>query len=368
MGPIGQSANKEQRRTPSQQLPGNQGAPPQPKGPTPSKSTTPAQKAPTPPVQSKPDPVTALAPPAPLISQSAAASKPVSSGVKSGSIVPAVPVPGAGAKPSTKPDRNAQTFKSNSPKRNIPQSTQAAATAAIQSATQAATAAVAAAMAKLPPAPGTKQQHQSNGAVDDLARKVESMRVNHNARGSQPGGRGHNPGRGSRGRGSHQPQPGRKFEVPSDDYDFQSANAKFNKQDLVKEAIASGSPVNVPLDDNSHRQGSASSSNASEVAAISNTSYNKAASFFDNISSETKDRDDASMPRPGGREWRGEEQKRNMETFGQGSVDGSYGGYRGRGRGRFRGRGRGGYRGGRGGHRGGHTTQSVQGRTVTATN
>jgi protein LSM14 len=76
--------------------------------------------------------------------------------------------------------------------------------------------------------------------------------------------------------------------------------------------------------------------------------YNKTKSFFDNISSEAKDRAENSGQKPGGREWRGEEQRKNMETFGQGSVDGGYrGGYRGRGRGRGRGnmRGRGGSRG-----------------------
>ena len=66
--------------------------------------------------------------------------------------------------------------------------------------------------------------------------------------------------------------------------------------------------------------------------------------------------------RPGGREWRGEEQKKNFETFGQGSVDNGYrGGYRGRGRGRggmrgrghFGGNGQPGARGGHGAHRGG---------------
>ena len=67
---------------------------------------------------------------------------------------------------------------------------------------------------------------------------------------------------------------------------------------------------------------------------------------------EAKDRKANNGSRPGGREWRAEEQHRNIETFGQGSVDGGYRGYRGRGRGRG-GRGRGGYGGrGRGGYRG----------------
>jgi len=67
--------------------------------------------------------------------------------------------------------------------------------------------------------------------------------------------------------------------------------------------------------------------------------YDKKSSFFDNISSELKDRDESKR----GMEFRSEERKKNMETFGQGSVDNYRGGYRSRGRGRggYRGRGRG---------------------------
>lgn len=204
---------------------------------------------------------------------------------------------------------------------------------AVEDATQAATAAVAAAMAKLPPIAG---QQQNGTGVDNLTNKVNQMRINDTIRAPrQPGVSGFG-GRGAaRGRGGPR-QETRKVEVPKDDFDFESSNAKFNKQDLVKEAIASApvgelpttGPADVP---------------APEVP-VPAASYNKASSFFDDLSSESKDRAEGEHigRRPGGREWRGEEQKKNLETFGQGSVDNGYrGGFRGRGRGRGGMRGRG---------------------------
>jgi len=134
------------------------------------------------------------------------------------------------------------------------------------------------------------------------------------------------------------------MEVPTTDFDFASSNAKFNKQDLIKEAIASGSPLG---DASTAPTVEAISSEKDEVVIPSGSMYDKS-SFFDNISSELKDREEAAMR---GQEFRSQERQKNMETFGQGSVDG----YRGRGRGRGRG-GRGGGRGfgyrGRGAPRG----------------
>lgn len=209
----------------------------------------------------------------------------------------------------------------------------------LKDATAAATAAVAAAMAKLPSAGG-----QANGNnVDNLSKKVNEMRVNEPTRAPrQPtGASGFNTGRAPRGgRGGARGGAVPKVEVPATDFDFAESNAKFNKQDLVKEAIAGSPGEHVP--------------EASPEPETPVGGYNKSTSFFDNISSESKDRADAGSSRPGGREWRGEEQKKNLETFGQGSVDNGYrGGYRGRGRGRgYRGRGYGGQTRGRGGYRG----------------
>lgn len=153
-------------------------------------------------------------------------------------------------------------------------------------------------------------------------------------------------------------QQARKVEVPTTDYDFETANAKFNKKDMVKEAIATGDvPSAVPAN------GDATNGDAGEKvvipppAAIQDGSfYNRGKSFFDNISCENKERSEAKPgEKRGGAAFRSEEQKKNLETFGQGSVDGGYGGYhRGRGWRGGRGRGYGGrrgyaYGGGRGG-------------------
>lgn len=238
----------------------------------------------------------------------------------------------------------------------------------MQDATRAATAAVAAAMAKLPPQTVQRKAQQADPTVENLTRKVNEMRTNDATRGPRGGFRGDRGGRGAyRGGRAFEQQPTRKVEVPTTDYDFEGANAKFNKQDLVKEAIASGSPINeTPDGGNSSPSINSINGAAVEANAATTTSYNKASSFFDNISSESKDREENTSVRPGGREWRGEEEKKNMETFGQGSVDGGFrGGYRGRGRGRGFQRGRGGFRGPsrgpgpRGGFRGGRGDATV---------
>jgi protein LSM14 len=231
----------------------------------------------------------------------------------------------------------------------------------MQDATRAATAAVAAAMAKLPPQTVQRKAQQADPTVENLTRKVNEMRTNDATRKPRGGRGGYHDGR------AFKQQPTRKVEVPTTDYDFEGANAKFNKQDLVKEAIASGSPINETPDGGNPSPSIDSINEAAvEANAATTTSYNKASSFFDNISSESKDREQNTSVRPGGREWRGEEEKKNMETFGQGSVDGGFrGGYRGRGRGRGFQRGRGGFRGPsrgpgpRGGFRGGRGDATV---------
>lgn len=203
----------------------------------------------------------------------------------------------------------------------------AAAAAALRDATQAAKEAVAVAMANLN-ASASLQQSAAND-VDNLTKKVEEVNIS-----TTRTTHGH---RGGRGRG---PRPA-KVEVPDTDFDFESANAKFNKHDVVKEAIAGSPMTEAP------NGATATADAAADAPARVEPAYNKAKSFFDNISSEMKDRENKLS----GREWRGEEQRKNIETFGQGSVDGGYRNYRG-GRGRGRGgRGRG-YRGGRGGHGG----------------
>lgn len=295
------------------------------------------------PVQAQAAPVSSKQAPAATAGPAAsAAAKTAPTGPKGGRIPPAVPL----ASPSAAKAHAATTSKAPAPAVNV------LARSAVEDATQAATAAVAAAMAKLPPVEG--QQQNGSNAIDNLTRKVNEMRTNDTIRAPRQPGVGGFGGRGagaSRGRGGPR-QEARKVEVPKDDFDFESSNAKFNKQDLVKEAIAGTSPAESPIEE------AAPESNAATG------SYNKSSSFFDDLSSESKDRaeGDSTGRRPGGREWRGEEQKKNFETFGQGSVDNGYrGGYRGRGRGRggmrgrghFGGNGQPGARGGHGAHRGG---------------
>jgi protein LSM14 len=139
------------------------------------------------------------------------------------------------------------------------------------------------------------------------------------------------------------------MEIPQSDFDFESANAKFNKGDLIKEAIASGSPISEIADGNAVGNGVDSLLNGTNDPARKDSystpipAYNKSSSFFDNISSEAKDREDSADARFDPRVQRGAEFKKNVETFGQGNVDS---GYRGRGRGGYRGQRRGGgYRG-----------------------
>ncbi|KAI1461226.1 Scd6-like Sm domain-containing protein [Annulohypoxylon moriforme] len=288
--------------------------------------------APTPPVDSKPTAAEVKATAESLSttnapSTSAPEKKPVPTGPKNNRVTPVVPIPPTFAsKAGSQVTAAAATTRTTGEQANGP-----VAAATLKDATQAAKAAVAVAMAKLDNAradnarPEGPVQPQNGGSVmDNLTKKVNEMRMN--ASRNPTNGRGR--GRGGRGGGSS------KVTVPDADFDFAAGNAKFNKQDLVKEAIA-GSPLTEVSN------GLTSEHSPSEESTTVPVAYNKTRSFFDNISSEAKDRAENGGQKPGGREWRGEEQRKNIETFGQGSVDGGYrGGYRGRGRG-----GRGGSRG-----------------------
>ncbi|KAL9099422.1 MAG: hypothetical protein Q9163_005080 [Psora crenata] len=340
--------------------------------PSPSITSSPhvAVDAPPPPTESKPGVAAALAPPAPPSVKDVAGISIAPTGPKNGRIMPAIPIISPTMKPKVPvnsapqpPAASLPTTKGTSAKKaDAPGPTQVL-TKSREDANRDARAAVAAAMAKLPPAAGQQKRH-TNGesAIDNLTTKVNELRTNDNVRTSrQPGTGGYAAGnragrggyRGGRNRAESQ---AKKIEVPETDYDFAQANAKFNKQDLVKEAIASGDPVRSPLEGSTGPMEASTNGSRGEseqtMSPPATSGYNKTSSFFDNISSEIKDREDAGSKKLGGREFRSEEQKKNLETFGQGSVDSYRSGYRGRGRGRgFRG-GRGLGRGGRGGVRG----------------
>ena len=303
--------------------------------PAPAAAAATTQNAPTPPVESKPSVTEAVqASTAAPAAASATPSRAPPTGPRSGRVEPAIPF----SQPARPPVPAVANPAMASAQGN---------NAAVTDATRAATAAVAAAMAKLPQ---PNAQKAPDASVENMTKQMNEMKTHDGNR--APRG-GHHPrgGRGG-GRGQYQGQ-GKKFEVPKTDYDFETANAKFNKQDLVKEAIATGAPV-AEAEGAPHEH---EHEDEPELDAADILGYNKTSSFFDNISSEARDREEGNAARAGGREWRGEEEKRNIETFGQGSVDGYRGSYRGRGRGRGYGRGRGGYgRGysrGRGGFRGG---------------
>lgn len=340
--PIGPGANK-QATPPATQTLDKQPEPKSLAQPAAEMAAASVSKIPTPPAATKPSPSeiqAAVAQPTTSESSQAVQAAVASGAAKSaptgpkGRVQPVIPLQSPATNkspPRMQAGNNASASKPADP------------IVALNAATKAAQEAVAAAMAKLP------TSGQTNGsAVDNLTRKVNEMRATDPIRAPRhPGGAGFTQNRGRGGRGGAARGGGVQKEVPTTDFDFESSNAKFSKEDLVKEAIA-GSPIgeNPPA---------ATSPTGSAVAT---SGYNKASSFFDNISSEAKERAEGSSNRPGGREWRGEEQKKNLETFGQGSVDNGYrGGYRGRGRGRGGYRGRG-YSGngqagrGRGGYRG----------------
>lgn len=207
--------------------------------------------------------------------------------------------------------------------------------------------AVAAAMAKLQPQNTTSVPAPSN--TEALAQQMSQLST------TSATTRGRGSYRGTRGQRQTSGGPRQKVEIPESDFDFESANAKFNKEDLIKEAIATGSPAAENVEDPVSANAAAAAANVAaarkdSLSAAAAPLYNKKASFFDDISSDAKDREEEKDTRTDGRVMRGQEFRKNVETFGQGNVDT---GYRGRGRGGYRGRARGqtpGYRGrGRGG-------------------
>lgn len=154
--------------------------------------------------------------------------------------------------------------------------------------------------------------------------------------------------------------------VPTDDYDFESANAKFKKEGIDASPATTPSAVSA-----NPSAGGGGLLDAIPPPPKATQSFYDKSSFFDDISSEVKERyerrDGTQVEQPalggyeGGGRGRGRgggrgrsnrlaEERKNLATFGDtGSALGG-GGYGGRG-GR-RGRGRGGYRG-RGGGGGG---------------
>ncbi|EMG45512.1 SCD6 Protein SCD6 [Candida maltosa Xu316] len=108
-----------------------------------------------------------------------------------------------------------------------------------------------------------------------------------------------------------------KISIPTEEFDFEQANAKFSKE-------------------------------LEQERELEHTGYNKSSSFFDNISSSTEERTNMRWA---------EEKNLNMDTFGEASLQRGRGRGRGGRGGRGNWRGRGGNRGGRGNWRGGNNNR-----------
>ncbi|OWF50861.1 protein LSM14 homolog B-A-like isoform X2 [Mizuhopecten yessoensis] len=184
-----------------------------------------------------------------------------------------------------------------------------------------------------------------------------SDRGGREARGVGP--RGPRGGGGSRPpRGGGRPQSGRPTESPlkfEGEFDFESSNAQFDKEEIERElkqklTISDKVPTtNGEKEGSIENGGDNSSTNNPPEEEEDDLFYDKAKSFFDNISCEATERAKGSTRTS----WR-EERKLNVETFGVSDYPRrnfrggrGYGnrGYRG-GRGFYRGPPRGGPRGG----------------------
>ncbi|GJJ70323.1 protein LSM14 [Entomortierella parvispora] len=155
-------------------------------------------------------------------------------------------------------------------------------------------------------------------------------------------------GRGGRGGAHGAMNSTRAPAVPTSDFDFETSNAKFHKDELAKEVGKTEEHAEEEEEEEI-------------IIPQAEEFYDRSKSFFDNISCETKERmNKAEAQNQGGnrlsvperRAKQSEERQLNLETFGQTSVD----------QGRFRGGYRGGYRGnyrngprGGGGYRGGYS-------------
>jgi protein LSM14 len=122
--------------------------------------------------------------------------------------------------------------------------------------------------------------------------------VNNNARSSAPsnnrlpGMGGHLLQQNRRSRGSrrsyNQSYDRNRIPVPQSDFDFESSNAKFNKEEIVKEVVKKTHPHDQkeeePVD------GHEEDEEEDILIPPAESYYDKAKSFFDNISCETKER------------------------------------------------------------------------------
>jgi len=182
---------------------------------------------------------------------------------------------------------------------------------------------------------------------------------------SSDASRGHSRGRGSRGftgrgggRGRGAPRGGGSNRTKfTEDFDFETANAKFNKEEIEKELLKVLKKVKIKDEDGegTELKDEMDERESDERAPLPSPDkfYDRSKSFFDNILCEAmvpKTEDEVMTRR--------QEQALNAETFGN-SASHFRPGYRGRGRGRgrWRGQGRGGFYRGRGNYRGNNSNR-----------
>ncbi|KAM4573241.1 LSM14A mRNA processing body assembly factor a isoform 2-T2 [Odontesthes bonariensis] len=212
------------------------------------------------------------------------------------------------------------------------------------------------------PAPGLGRRSPAHGRMAPAAPGQSSQRVQHHdgvdtrraASGANPiNRRGRGGGHRGRGRFNVRRDGPVKFEK---DFDFESANAQFNKEDIDREFQSklklkdekTEKALNGEDKGDSGVETQNSEGNADEEGGDPlgpNCYYDKSKSFFDNIScDDTRKANEKSggsvFPRERRQTW-AEERRMNAETFGIPLRQG-------RGRGGYRGRGGMGFRGGRG--------------------
>ncbi|XP_065153998.1 LSM14A mRNA processing body assembly factor a isoform X3 [Paramisgurnus dabryanus] len=193
------------------------------------------------------------------------------------------------------------------------------------------------------PKPSVQESSQSRGGNRDASKRPAVT-------GPPAARRGHGGGHRGRGRFPVRREGPMKFEK---DFDFESANAQFNKDDIDKEFQSKLRLKDEPIEDkgDSGVETQTSEGNAEEEDPLrQNCYYDKSKSFFDNISCDDTRKAGSGFFR---RQTWAEERRMNSETFGIPLRRGR-GGYRGRGGMGFRGgRGRGGSRGSFGSYGGG---------------
>ncbi|TRY85886.1 hypothetical protein DNTS_011912 [Danionella cerebrum] len=220
----------------------------------------------------------------------------------------------------------------------------------------------AAVIATAPPAPSHKSPVSTRAASTSTQQSEELQEETRAGSAAARRGRAGTHHRG-RGRFPVRREGPMRFEK---DFDFESANAQFNKDDIDKEFQSKLKLKDEKPDKalNGEEKGDSgvetqhSEGNAEEEEQLgSNCYYDKSKSFFDNISCDDSRRAaersaGSAFPRDRRQTW-AEERRMNAETFGIPFRRGR-GGFRSRGGMGFRGpRGRGGFRGGFGPHPGG---------------